>query len=45
MNEHETNNQQDRELTELISGEVNAILRELAGETAASAPEAEAADV
>ena len=45
MNEHETNNQQDRELTELISGEVNAILRELAGETAASAPEGEAAEV
>ena len=44
MNENETNNQQDRELTDLISGEVNAILQELAKEAAQPAPEAVPAD-
>ena len=42
MNENETNNQQDRELTDLIAGEVDAILRELAEGAAKAQPEPEA---
>lgn len=44
MKENETNNQQDRELTDLISNEVDAILRELAEEAAAAAQTEAAAE-